>query len=578
MINGESIPVGLEQGTLNHLWQSTVVVLLVWILTATFRSNRASLRYALWMTASAKFLLPFSLLIAIGHAIRPISTATAPGTPVSSALWHSVQPYTLPTVTDTAASLVTTHAHRTTEHLWRFAFSLWIAGALVMLLSWLRNWLSLRAIARRARPIGEVAGVPLLQCEGSIEPGVFGAIRPRILIPKDLLERISMQELEAIYAHELCHVRRRDNLSAALHAIVHILFWFHPAVWLIRARLIDERERACDEHVVTEGSDAEIYAMSILNVCRFYVEAPAQAMAGVSGGSLKHRIERILDGLSHRELTRARKLTLAAAVVCVIGLPLTAGLMNIHSVHAQTEQEPSLPGAGDHAKAFDVATVRPSHLTSGCASMLPPGSTHYSVTCMDLRVLIAMAYGVNSHRVDGPSKELDRYYDINASTGNHPWQQTDIAPMLQTLLAERFHLKVHIIERPVDGFAMVVAKGGPRLKQTSAANVNEAQAIHAGQGAPNFIARGMVQGTAASLRQIASLLSFPAGAPVVDHTGLQGFYDVSLHFAPDDDKDSDQPGFFSAVEEQLGLKLQPAKVPATFLVVDHVDANPSLDQ
>ncbi|HUZ95443.1 MAG TPA: TIGR03435 family protein, partial [Edaphobacter sp.] len=76
---------------------------------------------------------------------------------------------------------------------------------------------------------------------------------------------------------------------------------------------------------------------------------------------------------------------------------------------------------------------------------------------------------------------------------------------------------------------------------------------------------------------VAGLLGIPAGGPVVDRTGLKGFYDLSLHFAPVDAKDSDLPDFFTAVEEQLGLKLKPAKVPAKFLVVDSVDPKPALD-
>jgi uncharacterized protein (TIGR03435 family) len=145
------------------------------------------------------------------------------------------------------------------------------------------------------------------------------------------------------------------------------------------------------------------------------------------------------------------------------------------------------------------------------------------------------------------------------------------------LLADRFHLQVHTTERPVSGFELVIAEGGPKLKKTAATDINEAQRVHAGQGSPNFIMRGMIQGTAANMQTVAGLLGIPAGGPVVDRTGLQGFYDVSLHFAPQDAKDSDLPDFFAAVKEQLGLKLKPAKVPTKFLVVDSVDPNPALD-
>ena len=576
MIYRDYVSIELQQALLNHLWQSTAVVLLVWCLTAILRNHRACVRYTLWMTASAKFLVPFSLLFSIGQLARPMAANTAHVSRMSGIVVRSVQPYTLPvsvSATGTSSGIAPSGA---TERILILLLCVWAAGVLVMLASWLRSWLVLYFIARRARPRGEVSGVPVLQCESVIEPGVFGIIRPRILIPGDFLTRMSEPELETIYVHELCHVRRRDNLSSALHALVHALFWFHPAAWLIRAKLLDERERACDEHVVACGKNAEVYARSILEVCRFYVEAPAEAMAGVSGGELKRRIQRIVNTLSYQKLTLGRKLALAAAGAFILSLPVAAGVMDARQVHAQSRQQPSSLGASDRAKAFEAATVRPSRATPGCFSMLPLGGSHFSVTCVSLRGLIAMAYGMSDSRIKGPSKELDRLYDINATTGDHPMQRSDVAPLLRTLLAERFHLQVHTTERVVSGFELVVAKGGPKLKKTSATNINDAQAVRAGQGSPNFIARGMVQCTAENTHEIAAVLGLPAGAPVVDRTGLQGNYDVSLHFAPEDDKDSDLPDFFAAVEEQLGLKLDPARVPTKFLVVDSMNSEPAL--
>lgn len=81
--------------------------------------------------------------------------------------------------------------------------------------------------------------------------------------------KLTDAQLESVIAHELCHVRRHDNLAAALHMLVEAVFWFHPLVWWIGARLVDERERACDEEVVRLGSDPQIYAESILKVCEF---------------------------------------------------------------------------------------------------------------------------------------------------------------------------------------------------------------------------------------------------------------------------------------------------------------------
>src|SRR5207248_85927 len=97
-------------------------------------------------------------------------------------------------------------------------------------------------------------------------------------------------------AHELRHVHRRDNLTATIHMLVETLFWFHPAVWWIRTRLVDERERACDEGALRMGSEPHVYAEGILKVCEFYLGAPAACGSGISGGALRRRIEDIMEG------------------------------------------------------------------------------------------------------------------------------------------------------------------------------------------------------------------------------------------------------------------------------------------
>src|SRR5438270_6462366 len=102
--------------------------------------------------------------------------------------------------------------------------------------------------------------------------------------------------MDAILAHELCHVRRRDNLLACIHMIVETIFWFHPLVWWIGARLIEERERACDEAVIAAGGEPRDYARAIYNVCRYYVESPLTCISGVGGADVMKRMRAILNG------------------------------------------------------------------------------------------------------------------------------------------------------------------------------------------------------------------------------------------------------------------------------------------
>ena len=94
----------------------------------------------------------------------------------------------------------------------------------------------------------------------AIEPGVFGIVRPVLMWPAGIEDRLSGEQIEAILAHEVAHVRRRDNLAALIHMLVEAVFWFHPLAWWIGARLVDERERACDEEVVRRGTEPDVFS------------------------------------------------------------------------------------------------------------------------------------------------------------------------------------------------------------------------------------------------------------------------------------------------------------------------------
>ena len=273
MIPGYLVPVA------NHLWQSTLFAAAAWLLTLALRRNRASVRYRLWLAASVKFLIPFALLVSAGRQL-PWPAAPAPAAavrPISDMVEGIGQPSFLavPPVPRSRSRLVPVVLP-----------AVWLCGFLAVGFSWLRRWREVCAAVRSATPAQTGMAVPVLYSHSRLEPGIVGILRPVVLLPEGIDERLTTAQLAAVLAHEMCHVRRRDNLAVALHMIVETVFWFHPLVWWIRARLIDERERACDEEVLRTGSDPETYAEGILNVCRFYLESPA-CVAGVTGADLK---------------------------------------------------------------------------------------------------------------------------------------------------------------------------------------------------------------------------------------------------------------------------------------------------
>jgi uncharacterized protein (TIGR03435 family) len=146
-------------------------------------------------------------------------------------------------------------------------------------------------------------------------------------------------------------------------------------------------------------------------------------------------------------------------------------------------------------------------------------------------------------------------------------------PLLKNLLAQRFRLKVHRENRTVSGYEVISAKGGPKLQpaKEGARPKDMPSAFHA-QLLPNEMDAWGI-----STETFAHILVSPAGKPVIDKTGLTGSYDIKLSYAPPNDPDaaSALPDIFTAIQEQLGLKLVPAKVPVDYLVIDHADRVPT---
>ncbi|HEY6356847.1 MAG TPA: M56 family metallopeptidase, partial [Vicinamibacterales bacterium] len=231
----------------NHLWQSTLVALVAGLLTAAFRHHRAQVRYALWFAASLKFLVPFSALVSLGSlfAWAPATRLTVSVTPAVSVIAEQVaQPFsdvsfTAPAVPRASVDWVTPTLAVT-----------WACGFVVVVVFRLRAWRRIRRAVRASTALDLPRMTPAVPVRSSavlLEPGIVGVWRPMLLLPAGISAHLTAEQLDAVLIHELCHVRRRDNLTAAVHMLVEAVAWFHPLVWWIGARLVDERERACDE-------------------------------------------------------------------------------------------------------------------------------------------------------------------------------------------------------------------------------------------------------------------------------------------------------------------------------------------
>jgi bla regulator protein blaR1 len=200
--------------------------------------------------------------------------------------------------------------------------------------------------------------VKVISSPTQLEPGIFGILRPVLVVPHGIMDHLTPPQWDMILIHELCHLRRRDNVTAAIHMAVEAVFLFYPLVWWIGSRLVDERERACDEKVLLAASDPQVYAEGILNVYKIYLESPLACASGVSGSNLKKRIRSIMTRRIADKLDFGRKLLLAAAGIIAIGGPIIFGLANAPQGKAQSK------AADGSTVAFEVRTQKRETLHS----------------------------------------------------------------------------------------------------------------------------------------------------------------------------------------------------------------------
>jgi beta-lactamase regulating signal transducer with metallopeptidase domain len=286
----------------NHLWQSTLFAGAAGLLTLALRKNPARVRHWVWLAASCKFLIPLSVLIALGGHIQWRTAAEIARSNLSLVMDEVSQPFTAP-----AISLLLITAPADPSPLSAVLLVIWASGFLGFTCAWWIRWRRIWATVRAASPVHLELPIRAMSSPSLLEPGVFGVFRPVLLLPEGIFDHLTPAQLAAVIAHELCHVRRWDNLIAAIHMFVETLFWFHPLIWWIGKRMVEERERACDEEVLRLGSNPRVYAEGILNVCKLYAESPLACVSGVTGSNLKKRIEAIMNNHLAARLNFAKK-------------------------------------------------------------------------------------------------------------------------------------------------------------------------------------------------------------------------------------------------------------------------------
>ncbi len=357
--------------------KATVLLVLAAIVTLCLRRSPASLRHLVWSLACggvlalplASALLPnwrvagwprLDVPVAFdAEQIAGLPVATAPVQPSKPRAPVAAAPAVQSSVPDGAVRF------RLTPDWTTLVFPIWLGGvgAVLLLLAvgmarimWLdrvtrrvedESWLIL--VEELSLELGLTRHVRLLQSHGPAMPMTWGIRRPAILLPAEA-DEWSAERRRDVLLHELAHVKRHDFLIQLMARIACAVYWFHPLVWLAAARLCEERERACDDHVLRAGATPSVYATHLLEIARGLRAARATSLASVAmarPAQLATRLIDVLDARRSRDTLSARSAVPAWIAAIAVVVPLAAAAPRI--------AEP-LPGFS----AIDTITRLPS--------------------------------------------------------------------------------------------------------------------------------------------------------------------------------------------------------------------------
>jgi uncharacterized protein (TIGR03435 family) len=472
-----------------------------------------------------------------------------------------------------------------------------------------------------------------------VAPMTFGLVRPAIALPSNAQEWPDADVQRAV-VHELEHVHCADWPVRLVARVVCALYWFHPLIWTAWRRLRLESERACDDAVL-RGADRTAYAEQLVMLARRLSTRAARPVLSMANRSdLAARVSAVLDsnqprgraGTVHSAaiVSAVVLLLLAISPLGAVGhtprdnvliaskqpAPLADANLSVPQPRAQSlaprlsmvkdasmKPKPELnatrpPAQSQAAEAsnasFVITSVKANR--SGNARVYPftlGPDGRFAVTNMTLRNLLGAAY--QGSRIEDKTSWLDsERFDIEGKAEGNPSRE-QMWSMVRKLLADRFYLIAHTEVRVVPGYALILARTdgsfGPRLRSSACVGKDTApfQPYDPKQPPPLPCgsARGRPTGNMEARWQTMEELAFGLFTPmfgrkVVDQTGLTEKFDLEVEWTPAPGPPGPAalgvgPATFAAMEEQLGLRLDPQPGPVDFLVIDRVE-RPTEDQ
>jgi uncharacterized protein (TIGR03435 family) len=568
---------------LHFLWQGTLVAALY---AVARRSARPNTRYILACAALTAMLaaplIAWSLMRPADSAATPASMHLTDRVPLATAA-TAVAPMSLPEKVSSVQS----------AQFLPWVVAVWLAGAVALWIRLIGAWIAAARIrstlVRPAPPewqqtlnrlkarVGVSRPVRLLISALVQTPAVIGWLRPVVLVPIGALTGLPSEQIEALLIHELAHIRRHDYLVNILQSVAEALLFYHPAVWWVSGHIRTEREMCCDDVAVSLTGDAFTYASALAEIESSRPAHLHSAMAA-NGGSLAERIRRLLG--QSRPVSR----TLPGPEVVVSAILLAVAA---YGAFAQSADPPQ----------FAVASVKRGEVwiaDSVPMAVRPQPGGRLTTLNSPLAFLMQRAYGVQAYQIaGGPPWIKTDGYNIEAKPAANT-DQKQMWLMLQALLAERFKLEVHRETRELPVYDLTATKGGPRLPKPAGGPCTEVftgpppkpgEPRPAPPCGPGIQASGTglsMRGLNLSTAKFAEFLGALIGREVIDKTGFTGKFDLRLDFALDDSiaglpfhkgpGDAEAgPSIFTAIQEQLGLKLESAKGPVEVLVIDRAD-------
>lgn len=328
----------------NHLWQSTLFLLLVFLIAVLLRKAAAKSRYTIWLVASVKFVLPLSAFAALGQWLNlesflsPVAALDSPPTSGGN-LINIVS--SEPIMSRLISTIEITNRHNEIYCILTF---FWLIGSLSLFALWRKRSRAFKTslgyqntpttereaglLNKAQAKIGLTSRVNLIVSDSILEPVLLGIWRPIIVMPRGLSQKLTDDEFESVLMHELAHVARRDNLVGVLQMALCCLLWFHPLIWLIKRKLLDEREKACDEAVVKCENKPKVYASGLLKVVQYglHSQQSTAGIANAASANLKKRLELIMKNKNENMKTKWQQWLVGSTIAVFVLICIASGL------------------------------------------------------------------------------------------------------------------------------------------------------------------------------------------------------------------------------------------------------------